>query len=90
MRATRDAVLGGEASPVRSEPRRPAPFIVFSIVLHAAAVALVLHPARWRWAVLLLHDNSPLSLEVLATLLEHLNARGLKSVSLPTACSLSS
>lgn len=40
--------------------------------------------------VLLLHDNSPLALEVLPALLEHLNAHRLESVSLPTACSLSS
>lgn len=37
--------------------------------------------------VLVLHDNLPGSLAILPALLEHLAARELKSVSLPTACS---
>ena len=40
--------------------------------------------------LLLLHDNAPVSLAVLPPLLDELAARGLKSVSLPDACSLSS
>jgi len=40
--------------------------------------------------VLLLHDSAPVSLAVLPALLEQLAARGLKSVSLPGACSPSS
>lgn len=39
--------------------------------------------------VLLLHDNVPGSLAILPALLEQLAARGLKCVSLPTACNLS-
>jgi len=39
--------------------------------------------------VLLLHDNEPGALAILPALLEQLAARGLKSVSLPAACSLS-
>lgn len=39
--------------------------------------------------VLLLHDSTPASLAVLAPLLEHIAARGLRCVSLPQACSLS-
>jgi peptidoglycan/xylan/chitin deacetylase (PgdA/CDA1 family) len=35
--------------------------------------------------VLLLHDSSPVVLEVLPALLDELAARGLKSVSLPSA-----
>jgi hypothetical protein len=97
MRATRDAVLGGEASPVRSEPWRPGlryvswtPRGLDGVSRDAQRVLARLTAGLAASDVLLLHDNSPLSLEVLATLLEHLNARGLKSVSLPTACSLSS
>lgn len=40
--------------------------------------------------VLLLHDSTPVALAVLPALLELLAARGLKSVSLPGACGLSS
>ena len=37
--------------------------------------------------VLLLHDDRPRALEVLPALLDELAARGLKSVTLPSACS---
>jgi len=36
--------------------------------------------------ILLMHDGAPIVLAVLPALLDHLAARGLKSVTLPDAC----